>query len=87
MADTGSPLPQGLGASEGIIAPWEERAGQTLELEIFLKPAGQGGETLGHRAPRQRGEWGGTHGSPWRLNLLERRQNLVREKVPSALPC
>lgn len=88
MAEKGLPLPQGLGALESTIGPREERAGQTLESEIFLGPARLGVETLSHLTPSKgRGDWGDTHGSSWSLNLLERRQNLVREKVLWAFAC
>lgn len=87
MAEKGLPLPQGLGALESTIGPREVRSGQTLGSEIFLGPARLGVETLSHLTPRQRGDWGDTHGSSWSLNLLERRQNLVREKVLWAFAC
>lgn len=62
-------------------------AGQTLKSHIVLGPAGLGVETPGHLTPRQRGGWGDTHSSSWRLPLLERRQSPVRERALWALAC
>lgn len=93
MAERRPPLPQGLGTLEGTTGSWKERTGKNLEAQVSWEPAGLVAGALGLLALGQmgaEGEWMSlgevwsctdTHGSPWWMVVLERRQNLVRGKA------